>query len=120
MAESEEARRGTVERLIRASSAALSALPQKGRKQHKTFSFLSFFLRKESKFVGIIHLYWTCNWIRPDPNTKSLGLEGRNGREGAGVPVRVLVAGEGPEDGDLRTWRRTAQSVCTRDSLSAG
>ena len=30
--------------------------------------------KTKKKFVGIIHVYCTCNWIRSDPNTDSLGL----------------------------------------------
>ena len=39
--------------------------------------------------ISIIHVYYTCKWIRSDPNTKSLGARvshSRNGREGVGEP----------------------------------
>jgi hypothetical protein len=53
--------------------------------------------KTKKKFVGIIHVYCTCNWIRSDPNIDSLGLgapfRGRNGKGWAYLVV--LAAGEG-------------------------
>jgi hypothetical protein len=72
MAESEEARRGTVERL-RASSAALSALPQKGRAQQKTF-----FFAKKSKFVGIMYTGLVTGSIRSEHKELGFGRQERN------------------------------------------
>lgn len=112
MAENEETRRGTVDRL-RASSAALSALPRHGRTQQKTF-----FPKKKCEVCrqNTSILYWTCNCIRSDPNTKSLGSGARfrkrqERKRRGGLPGRVLVAGEGPEDGDLSTWRRAGSAA---------
>ena len=51
--------------------------------------------KTKKKFVGIIRVYCTCNWIRSDPNAWlwELLLHSRNGK-GVTVPSGV-VAGEG-------------------------
>ena len=66
-----------------------------------------FFAKKKTKkkFVGIIHIYCTYNWIRSDPNIDSLGLGApfrTAGKEDRWRTWWVLVAGEGPEDGRCR------------------
>jgi hypothetical protein len=85
--------------------------------------------RRKSKFVGIMHVYYSCNWMRSDPNTNSLTAYVR-------VWVIsfertwwwwVLVTGEVPEAGDLGTWYSAAAAegaqsspVATRDRERAG
>lgn len=69
------------------------------------------------KFVGKIHLYYTglvtaSDQIRTQRVwVRELGLARQERKRRGGLPGRVLVAGEGPEDGDLSTWRRAGSAA---------